>query len=101
VADVKKRTKIILTIVLSLWFLLFAADIIAAFVLKHPLFCIETPGGCYTIYFGLGYAIEYRYSAPRLGEVFDPGPPYIFPWIYLLVNIGILVHVIKLKKRSK
>lgn len=97
----KKKTKKILTVLLLIWFLMFAADIVTAFVIDRPIFCIEWFGGENTPYYGLGYKIHYFFGWPLPGEEFDPGPPHIYPWIYIAVNAVIIAALVLSRRKRK
>jgi hypothetical protein len=84
-----------LKIVLAVWALMFITDILTAFIIKRPIFCLPFWGGEWVGYYGLGYKIEFYYDFA--GNV---SAPHINPLCYLLIN-GIIATYIAVKKFRK
>ncbi|MDR1821398.1 MAG: hypothetical protein LBQ91_03070 [Oscillospiraceae bacterium] len=96
----KKKTKKILTVVLLIWFFMFAADIVLAFVIKWPIFCIPMSGGELSMHLGLGYIISFDVPITAIEE-YVPALPHIFPWVYIAVNAAIIAAMVRSARRKK
>ena len=93
-----KNNKVFIPLII--WFLVFATDVVCAYVLGHPIFTYAASVGEGIGYWGLGYVIFYIWGVPLpAGVVWSPSPD-IFPWPYLIINI-IIIATILFKKRRK
>lgn len=92
--------KKILIIYLVLWFLIFATDIICAYVIKRPVFMLKGGGGGIDPYFGLGYVINFYHEPPFPGEPVFVSGPEIHPWFYIIANAAIVgISIIRRRKK--
>jgi hypothetical protein len=86
-----------LKVVVIVWFLIFLTDIITAFILHRPIFCIGGNGGECSVYGGLGYIITIYYHWDGWVSY-----PQINPWGYILINVAILtIYFIAKRIRTK
>lgn len=94
--------KKILIIILTIWFILFAVDIITSISMHHPIFMFKGHGLESQPYYGLGYSITFFDGMTPTGFYYDK-IPYINPWIYILINVVcVLLYSLKdiLNKRD-
>ncbi|MDR3645103.1 MAG: hypothetical protein P4M02_08525 [Clostridia bacterium] len=85
--------KKILSAGLIIWFAILLTDIVTSFTIHHPIFTIAGQGGCFQPYYGFGYSITFRDGMTPTGYYYDTHP-VINMWIYLLINIPLVLLLI-------
>ena len=83
----------ILSAGLIIWLIILLTDIVTSFTIHHPIFTIVAQGGCCQPYYGLGYSITFYYGLTPTGYYYDTNPD-INVWIYLLINIPLILLLI-------
>jgi hypothetical protein len=85
--------KKVLTVGLIIWLIILVTDIVMSFTIHHPIFTIVGHGGCFQPYYGLGYSITFWDGMTPTGYYYDTHPA-INVWIYLLINIPLVLLLI-------
>lgn len=85
--------KKILICILVVWAMVFTTDIITAFTIHHPIFCLSGPSTCKQPYYGLGYSITYFDAMTPKGLYIDKYPTINFSF-YLVINVIFILFYI-------
>jgi len=96
----KKILFIILIVLLAVWFLVFAIDMVSFLIGPRPLLMLQIPGGDMSLYVGLGYWIEIDYPLTTIDDPVQSSYSInVIPYIVINVVIIAILTIIRPRRR--